>query len=117
MDGHVDVALEQRVLDLLDEESLATDLCEQSVSRLVTGRLDGNHFAGRTAVTLDLRGDGAGLPEGELAAAGAETQWAHDGTELFGDGAAAPEPLAAASLVSTSAGASVRLNSWLNTSE
>ena len=66
---------EQRVLDFLDEEPLAADLRERRVLQAIARRLDDDDAARRAAGGGDPRRDGVGLPQRELAAARAESEF------------------------------------------
>ncbi len=80
--GEVDLAAQQRVLDFLHEQPLAADLGERRLLQPIAGRLDDDDLAGRAARCPTRRRGRARLPEGELAAAGAETELVHAGYRL-----------------------------------
>ena len=67
--------VEQGLFDLLDEEPLAADLGQGDIEDLVTTGLDDRqaHVAGGVHAA-DLVANPLGLPQGELAAAGADVQ-------------------------------------------
>src|SRR5262245_17128096 len=70
MHGEIGGSLDERLLDLFDEQPLAADLRERHVEDLVARRLDDRQLdlrAGRDG--LDARLDVIRLPECELAAA------------------------------------------------
>jgi hypothetical protein len=81
VDREVDLALQQRVLDFLDEQPLAPDLGQRSILKLIAGCLDDDDACGRCAAVSQTRCDGIGLPEGELASARADAKlagpWRH----------------------------------------
>ncbi len=79
MDGGVDATLQQGLLDLLDEQSLAAGFGERPVLDHVARGLDGHDLDGAGRRERRHRpGQGvahqAGLGEGERAAAGAEPE-------------------------------------------
>ena len=74
MNGEVDFAGEQRVLDFLDEETLAANLRQRGFRKLVAGRADDDDLALDAGRCTQLRCDGIGLKERELAAARADPE-------------------------------------------
>jgi len=71
VDGEVDAAFEERVLDFLGEEALGADAGEGDVGDLVAGGLDDFEFGFYTELG-EACGDPAGLPQGELRAAASD---------------------------------------------
>src|SRR5204862_4070477 len=67
-------APEERILDFLDEETLAADVRNRRLLQAIAGCLDDNDAAGRSAGGGDPRRHGVRLPHGELAAAGTESE-------------------------------------------
>src|SRR5439155_26358604 len=82
--SQVDAAIEQRLINLLGEESLATDLRQRRVQNLVASGFDGDefHHEARPAF-LEFRFRPVRLPQSECAAAGTEFHlsdgWARSG--------------------------------------
>jgi len=67
MNGDVGATLQESVLDLLDKETLPTDLSERDVEDLVALGNDANKFDLEVRMRrLKHRGYPVGLPEGEL---------------------------------------------------
>jgi hypothetical protein len=69
VDGEIDLTVEQGVLDFLDEETLAPDLRQRRVRKLVARGADDHCFARQTRLRAQLRGDSISLEQRELAAA------------------------------------------------
>src|SRR5690606_36630743 len=95
----VGLAVEQRLLDLLDEQALAADLGQRAVDDAVAGGLDDEELDGEAGGGRDQAiADVVGLPEGELAAAGRD-----DESILHAFFLLSPAPEADAGAVSASA--------------
>ena len=74
VNGEVDVAGQQGVLDFFHEQPLAPDLRERRLAQAVAGRLDDDDLAQRSDAIAEEAGDGIGLIERERAAAGADPE-------------------------------------------
>jgi hypothetical protein len=75
VDRQIDLAVQQRVLDLLDEEALSTGLGQRSFLKPVSRRLDDHDLARGSAGFCHEPRDGVSLVERELTAARAEANW------------------------------------------
>ena len=73
VDSHIDVAAEERVLDLLDEQPLPAGLGEGRVLQPIARRLDHDDLAGRPTGLPDAGCHLVGLPQRQRAAAGADS--------------------------------------------
>ena len=72
MNGHVGRARQQRPLDFLGKNPLATDLRQRPVRRLIAGRFDFDNLDGsRRGQGAQQVGHEVGLPQGQPAAASA----------------------------------------------
>ncbi len=69
----VDLVAQQRVLQLLDEEALAADLRQRRLLQAIAGGAD-DHEIDVEIPRFELGGDGAGLPQRQLAAARADPE-------------------------------------------
>jgi hypothetical protein len=78
VDGEVDVAGEQRVLDLLHEQPLAANLGQRRVGQPITRRLDDDDLAAGAGTLLDQRSNRVGLKQRQLAAARAQSECRHE---------------------------------------
>src|SRR5258708_1894252 len=74
MHGQVDLAAPQGLLQLLDEQPLASDRGERQVRALVAGGLDRDDLRAVAGAGETVH-HGIGLPEREPAAAGTDSQW------------------------------------------
>jgi hypothetical protein len=75
VDREVDLVGQQRLLDLLGEEGLASDRRERHVGHAVAGGADDHQLDRRRArLGRKQRLDAARLPEGQLGAARADAQ-------------------------------------------
>ncbi len=72
VDGEIDRSRDERLLDLLDEESLASDLGEGDGKDHVPRRLDDDEFGGASGGLPKELGHMAGLPQGELRSTGSD---------------------------------------------
>src|SRR6185503_14101254 len=97
VDGEIDLACQQRVLDFLDEESLATDLRQRRILKPIAASLDDDRL-GRHTRLLEQRGHRLRLPERQRAASGAEFERPHDDTSDSSSGATDPLSLSPARL-------------------
>src|SRR5215471_13482288 len=78
VDCKIDAAIEQRLIDFLSEQSLASDIRQGNVENLITRSLDGNEFNVQPRPTLFQFGLGPiRLPQCERAAARAEPEARH----------------------------------------
>src|SRR5690606_11102997 len=76
MEREIRAAVEQRLLELLDEETLAADLRERTVEEHVAGGLDRNERdVERGLAAPEQIADVARLPQRELAAARRDADW------------------------------------------
>jgi hypothetical protein len=73
VDRQIDLAVQQRVLDLFHEEALSTRLGQGRFLKPVSGCLDDHDLACRSAGFSQKPRNGVGLVERELTAARAET--------------------------------------------
>src|SRR4030095_15174925 len=69
VDGEIDLAVAQGILDFLDEETLAADLRKGRVREFVARGANDDPFARQTGLRAQLRGDRISLEQRELAAA------------------------------------------------
>jgi hypothetical protein len=74
VDRQIDLAVQQCVLDLLDEEALSTSLGQRSFLQPVSRRLDDHDLARGSAGFCQESRDGVSLVERELTAARAESK-------------------------------------------
>ena len=74
VDGQVDLAAEKGVLELLDEEAFPAGLGERRVLQTVARCLDRHQPARPSRRLCNPGGDGVGLPQRKLAAAGTESE-------------------------------------------
>ena len=77
MHGQIGLALQQRLLQLLDEQPLAADLGQGHVEDAIALGLDGHQHNGLPGIQRpQARGHMLGLPERQGAAAGGDAQGA-----------------------------------------
>src|SRR6266516_4408972 len=84
VDGKVDLAAQQRVLDFLHEQPLAADFGERRVLQTIARSLQDDNAAGRTAAGGNARRHRIGLPKRELTPAGAESKFLIHGNQRCG---------------------------------
>jgi hypothetical protein len=77
VDREIDFAFDQGILDFLDEETLAANLRQRCVRKLVAGGADDDGLGLETGRGVELRGDSTGLKQRELAAARADAKLHH----------------------------------------
>ncbi len=107
----VDLAAQERVLDLLDEEALAPDFGERPLLQAIARRLDDHDVACDTAGRFEALGDEPRLKECELTSSASETKGCH-WAGFFDD---RPDP-AVVSEPSSAASSLVRPNSRFSAS-
>ena len=74
VNGEVDVACEQRILDFLHEQPLASDLRQRRLAEAITRRFDDDDLAERSRAIAKECGHGVGLIKSERAATGADPE-------------------------------------------
>ena len=77
VNGQVDVAGQQRVLDFLHEQALSADLRQRRVLQAIARGLDDDDLAGCAGRRLKALGHQPRLEEGELTSSTAETKRGH----------------------------------------
>ena len=75
VNGEIDLASQQRILDFFHEQALAADLREWRLAQSVAGRFDDDDFALCAGAIAKKRGDGVGLIERKWTAAGADPEY------------------------------------------
>src|SRR5204863_4169280 len=83
VDGEVDGAFEQGILDFLDEQTLAADLRQGSIRKVVARGADDDGFGVDAGRGAELHRDRTGLKQRELAAARSDAKLHHrfDGSD------------------------------------